>query len=516
MFNQSARISCLFGAAALALCCVPVLAQSGESDSQSIFHKIIDIERNHSDVMTNLEYLSDSIGPRLTGSDRLKRANEWTAEKMRQYGLENVHLESYTIPRGWERGTISARLLEPNGLPVSLEQAAWTEGTNGKLNGPVVIVAADAEEDLAAYKGKLHGAWVITISKNSPADGQGALPLPDQKPAKPIPAISAPVAVAKPAGGFMGMPRNFDYKKYMAFREKLTALMDSEGVLGTLRDAGKPYSLLNMTGSWDTKNPRPSFFISHEHTAMIMRLQKRGQPVSLEIESTAKLIEGPITVYNTVGEIRGSEKPSEIVALGGHLDSWDLGTGSTDNGTGAMAVLEAAHALKAVDAHPKRTIRFFQFSGEEEGLHGSEAYVAAHKAEMKDYDVVYVHDTGTGRVKGLWLQERKECLPWLKQQFGLLGGLGLLTDKPNLMPGKMNGTDHASFDDAGVPAFAFNQDDANYGLNHHSQSDTFDKVRPDDLKQGAAVLAILAYDASQKAAKFPRTPEKKPDAKPTK
>jgi len=495
----------LFGVAAGTALATPL--PDGEAD-RATFTKIIETERDHSEVMANLEYLSDSIGPRLTGSARLKIANDWTAEKLKQYGLENVHLESYTIPRGWERGTISAHLIEPNGLPVSLEQTAWTPGTNGKLSGPVVIMAADNEADLAAYRGKLRGAIVMTVSKSAGTGDEGALTLPDQKPAKPIPALkgAAKLKTVKPKP--TGPPVQFDMKTYLAFRAKMTALMDEEGVISTLRDSGKPYSLLNMTGSWDGNAKRPSFFISHEHTAMIMRLLHRNEPVKLEIESSAHIVDGPITVYNTVAEIRGSEKPDEIVLLGAHLDSWDLGTGSTDNGTGAMAVLEAARVLKSVDARPKRTIRFVLFSGEEEGLHGSQAYVEAHKSDMPNYDVVYVHDTGTGRVKGLWMQNRNECRPMLEEQFRLLGGLGLLTDRPNLIPGKMNGTDHASFDDLGVPAFAYNQEDANYGLNHHSQSDTYDKARPDDLKQGAIVLAIMGLDAAQKQERFPRAPAK--------
>jgi hypothetical protein len=135
---------------------------------------------------------------------------------------------------------------------------------------------------------------------------------------------------------------------------------------------------------------------------------------------------------------------------------------------------------------------------------GSKAYVEAHKAEMPKFDVVFVHDVGTGRVKGLWLQDRAESKPILDQQFGHLNALGLLTDPVNLLPSKMNGTDHASFDDAGVPAFAFNQDGAEYGLTHHSQSDTFDKARPDDLKQGSVVLAILGLHAAQMAERYPR------------
>ncbi len=469
--------------------------------------KIIAEERDHSQVLDNLEYLSDMIGPRLTGSDRLTLASNWTMQKMKEYGLQNVHLEPYTIPRGWVRGTVTAHIVEPNGLPIELAQLAWSPGTRGRVSGPVVPMKVDKEEDLAAYKGKLHGAFIILGKTPDSPEKVGALPLPDQKPETPIPAFNA--ATAPPTSNAPYSPPSMsDYRKIMALRKKVMDFARAEGASGILMDSNKPYFLLNMTGSWTSNSMLPSFFVAHENLLMMERLLHRNQPVTVEVNSSAHFTHGPLTVYNTVGDIPGSSKADEIVLLGGHLDSWDLGTGSTDNGTGSMAVLEAARAIKATGLTPARTLRFVMFTGEEEGLMGSQAYVEAHKKEMEHYDVVFVHDTGTGRVKGAWLQERAECKPMLAQQFDLLTTLGLVTDTPNLLPGKMNGTDHASFDDAGVPAFAFNQDEANYGLNHHSQADTFDKVRPDDLKQGAAVLAVLGYNAAEMPDRYPRTPAK--------
>ncbi len=490
------------------------------SDPKEAAHKFIITERDHSDVMTNLEYLSDMIGPRLTGSTRLKRANDWTAEKMKEYGLENVHLESYTIPRGWERGAVEMKIVE-NGLSVEAAQTAWTPGTHGKVTGPVILFNPRTEADLAAYKGKLKNA--ILLSSDTSTNPK----LPDVKEITPIPAFApddpgthredktflgtdSPTPAQSPAGQAPSQPppggrRQGAGPQSLAFRKARNEFLKKEGAAVLLQDSGKPHDLLNMTGSWTSAQSIPSLFVSHEHIAMLQRMLKRGNPIHVEVNITSKFVEGPIIVYNTVGEIKGSEKPDEVVLLGAHLDSWDLGTGSTDNGTGSMAVLEAARIIKMLGVAPKRTMRFVLFTGEEEGLMGSKAYVEAHKSEMPNFDVVFIHDTGTGRVKGAWLQGRAEDRAMLAEQFDMLKSLKLLTDEPNLLPNKMNGTDHASFDDAGVPAFAFNQDPAEYSLTHHSQSDTFDKVRADDLKQGVCALAIFGYTAAQSPERYPRS-----------
>ena len=488
--------------------CLAQARASAQAD-RAVLEKMVVTERDSSEVVANLEYLSDMIGPRLTGSARLKRANDWTAEKMRAYGLQNVHLEKYTIAEGWERGTVEARVTSPTNLPIFAEQMAWTGGTHGKVTGKVVVFEPQTEADFAAFEGKLKNAIIVPSAPTGPgASPTGMLAWPGGATLPPIPAFAgakAPMDTTKPAPP--APSRTFE--QMIAFRKKVTEFLVKEGAAAVLRDSGKPHQLQNMTGSPAYSSPIPTLFVTHEHIALLQRLMKRGQPVTVELNVKSKTIHGPVTVYNTVGEIKGSTKPDEIVLLGGHLDSWDLGTGTTDNGTGSMAVLEAARLIKSSGVTPERTIRFVLFSGEEEGLFGSKAYVDSHKSEMPNFDVVYVHDTGTGRVKGLWLQDRTEAKPQIDTQFALLKELGLLTDEPNIIPGKMNGTDHASFDDAGVPAFAFNQDGAEYGLTHHSQSDTFDKVRPDDLKQGACVLAVLGLNAAQMPEKFARSAPKK-------
>ena len=260
-----------------------------------------------------------------------------------------------------------------------------------------------------------------------------------------------------------------------------------------------------MTGAADNFTPAalPEAFLTTESYGLIWRLQKRG-PVEIEIDLKNRFSTGEVDVYNTVAELPGADKADEVVIIGGHIDSWDLGTGATDNGTGIMAVLEAARALKAVGVKPRRTIRFVLFSGEEEGLHGSRAYVKAHEKEMPKIAGVLIHDMGTGRVKSIGLQDRydlREVMEHVVEPFKEATNLEELSMR------KMMGTDHLSFVPHGVPAFAVVQDPAEYRKTHHTESDTFDKVYPDEINQGAKVLAAWAYNVAMLPEILPRDPK---------
>jgi carboxypeptidase Q len=282
----------------------------------------------------------------------------------------------------------------------------------------------------------------------------------------------------------------------MAFQKELREFLHTEGAAVMLMDSGKPHGLLNMTGSWQggdrvsAADPLPALFVAHEHYAQLYRLASRPAPARtrVEVEIHNKITPGPIPVYNTVGEIKGSEKPDEFVVLGAHLDSWDLGQGTTDNGTGSSVVLETARILGKSGIKPKRTIRFILFTGEEQGLFGSKAYVKAHEAEMDKCSMALVHDTGTGKVVGIGLQGRTAVKPILDEELTALKELGCYDINLRGMPG----SDHMSFDEAGVPGFAVQQDWAEYRFTHHSQSDTLDKAKEPDLIQGAQVLALAA------------------------
>ena len=255
-------------------------------------------------------------------------------------------------------------------------------------------------------------------------------------------------------------------------------------------DAAKPQGLLVTTGSWrgtdrvTAPEPTPGAFIAHEHYALLYRLATTpgGKPPKVEVEISNKFIPGPITCYNTVGEIKGSKKPDEFVVIGAHIDSWDLASGTTDNGTGTCIVLETARILKKLGVKPDRTIRFCLFSGEEQGLHGSRAYAEQHKAELPKMSMCLVHDTGTGKVQGIALSGFEAVKPILERELASLKPLGVT----NISIGGLSagGSDHASFSRVGVPGFAVIQDMSEYRFTHHTQSDTLDKVHVENLIQG--------------------------------
>jgi carboxypeptidase Q len=277
-----------------------------------------------------------------------------------------------------------------------------------------------------------------------------------------------------------------------------------------MQDAGKPQGLLNMTGGWRGRDRGAeqesiaSLFVAHEDYALLWRLAHRPEPARtrVELEVTNKFIPGPVTVYNTVGDITGSEKPDEFVILGAHLDSWDLAQGATDNGTGSMTVLECARILAKSGVKPKRTIRFVLFTGEEEGLYGSKAYVERHKNEWPKISMVLVHDTGTGPVTSIGLQGRAVLKPLFEKELESLKEVGI----KEISLARQGGTDHLSFDDpkVNVPGFACLQDMSEYRFTHHTQTDTIDKVHEDNLIQAAQIMSVAAMRVANLPNLLPR------------
>jgi Zn-dependent M28 family amino/carboxypeptidase len=450
--------------------------------------------REHSEAPANLEYLSDSIGARLTGSPQLKQANDWTRDRFAKYGAANAHLEGWTMEHSWTRGKASARIVSPTEHPLTIAAAGWSPSTPGAVTGPVVYFDAKEKKDFAKFHGKLKGSIVIY---------QEAASLSPPKADDPNALVSRPMQQPPPRIG--EAPLEDPYAAFLKAAKERTEFWKQEGVAAVLRDSNKPHALLNMTDvsleRYDI-GPIPTAFITGEGYRTIFRMLQRHLPVQVEMEMTNTIGDKPMTVYNTVAEIRGLEKPEEVVIIGAHLDSWDLGTGSTDNGTGSMAVLEAARALAKLNLKPKRTIRFVLFSGEEQGLYGSQEYVRAHQKELENISGVLVHDTGTGRVLTLGLHDNYQDRELVDQVLAPLGELKLL--EPRMA--RSFGTDHLSFDEVGVPGFFCVQDRAEYSLTHHSQSDTFDKVWKDDLNQGAEVLATWAYNTAELPAMLPRRP----------
>ena len=502
LYQRKALLATLLAAA---LGAATVRTASAGSDPATI-KKIIDEGRTHSELMKNFEYLTDVIGPRLTGSNKFKRAAEWTAKRMRDYGLQNVHLESWPFGRGWQRGIAYGRMTVPHEMQLDFRSYAWTPGTRGKVAGKVVVLDASTEDDLEKYKGKLAGAFVI------PWEPPKAEPDFNPQPARMSDKefkedeTSVPITLMRtsdPEAAKRSMARLRLLPKLMRFAKE-------EGALALITDSVRRDGLLNASSyalGRDPKAPESiaTVTMAHEHYGTLYRLAHGGAEVRLEMEVTNYFEDGDGNAANVVGEIPGGEKPEETVILGAHLDSWDLGTGATDNGAGSMAVLEAARILRQVytasGTKPRRTIRFILFGGEEQGLLGSMAYVKAHQEEMAKVSGVFVLDTGTGRVRGLGTEGNKTVIPTFNEILAPLRDIGVY-----YVNGRTQvGTDHLSFKFRGVPAFAFFQDAIDYmSRTHHTQADTLDKILPDDLEQASIVMAVTAYSVAALDQVLPR------------
>lgn len=475
-----------------------------------------------SQLMKNLQHLSDVIGPRVTGSRALERANKWAAEKMESYGLENVRLEPWEIPVGWERGTATMRLIEPsNGRPIAIASWAWVPGTKGKLTGPVVAVTSENRDTfLKDMKGKLKGAVILMGPPNPIAPitdtsyrNMPAMPKKDDakkdEPKKEEAKKDEAKKDAQPTPK-RERPQGFGARFVRPLSPEETATLKEEGAAVRVGQSGKPHGLLTMSGSWgnlDRSVPNEGFgyvVTGPEGYGLLWRLATTpGQKVTVETEVTNTFIPGPIVCFNTVGEIKGTEKPDEYVVLGAHLDSWDLGSGTTDNGTGSCVILECARALGelAKQGHrPKRTIRFVLFTGEEQGLHGSREYCKRHEAEMPKTSAALVHDTGTGKVYGLGTHGQTKAIEALGSELKALEPLGF----KGLSTAPVGGTDHQSFHRFKVLGFAGQQDPDEYRLTHHTQTDTFDKAKEPNLLQGAQVLSVTALRIANLAELLPR------------
>lgn len=452
----------------------------------AINFKILTEIADHSEQIDNLRYLTDQIGPRLTGTEKTKRANEWTAARFRDYSLANVRLESWSIAHGWQRGTARAAVVAPAWHPLEAHAAGWSPDTDGAVRGRLVYVEAEKIEDLEAFRGKLRGAIVIT---SKPA----ARVRVEERPLHP-----RPLRPEREAGALR------------RFRQERDTFFKQEGVRAVLRDSDKSFGLFQMSnaGSNYQPAPLPTAYLAPESYDLLWRLMEGGGPVEVELTvAGCRFSDGPVEVYNTVAEIPGSEKPDEVVILGAHLDSWDLATGASDNGTGVSVVLEAARALRKLNLQPRRTIRFVLFTGEEQGLHGSRAYVDAHKDELNKVSAVLVHDGGTGRVTTIGLGSNPQVYDMLRPA---LAPLRQMMNLEELSLRRVTGSDHASFDRVGVPGFYALQDRATYSQTHHSQADTFDKVNREDLISGAQLLAAFAYNVAQLDDLLPRRPQAPP------
>lgn len=445
-------------------------------------------ERSHVDA--DLRYLLDVIGPRLTGSAEMRRANEWTQQKFREYGMDSTALEKWSFGVGWTRGPMTLRMLQPQRRELLGVSWAWAPGTNGPLAGNVVLMDARSMDDYQRrFAGRLQDAWVML----GPA--QYVVNAADPPRTR---ADSDRVDTLVRANA----PKTTDERRFFDARYGLLA---REKIAGIIHDGGKQFGLFTMAGSPAGISPMPQIVIGNDVYAQFQRLLRRGETVRIEADIKNSFTRDTLPAYNTVGEIRGAERPNEIVILGAHLDSWDLATGGTDNGAGAIAVLEAARILKATGVRPKRTIRFVLFTGEEQGLFGSQEYVFAHERELDRIQALLVLDNGTGRITGMALQGHDELRDlWGSMMAPITSSLGPLA----VRSGIKTGTDHLAFIPYGVPGFNYDQLSRGYDFTHHSQVDDYNHTVPRDVAQAATVMAVNAWQLAQLPELLPRWPKR--------
>lgn len=489
----------------------------------------------NSKVMELASGLMDSIGERLTGSPNMKRANEWTRDQLTAMGLSNAHLEPWgPFGRGWANTYVNVRMTSPDIASLIAYAKAWTPGTNGVITGKCIRANIEDKKDFDKYRGKLAGMIVIfgpdadlkpiseaPFKRMSDDDlaKLGEYEIPSERPSFRMADVARRRQLIK------------DINQFFADEKVLAVIDHSRGAEG----GGTVF--VQSGGSY---KPGETTTISQltmatEHWSRIARLLDEKKDVTLELNVASTFYDDDPMQYDTIAEIPGSDKKDEVVMLGAHLDSWHTGTGATDNGAGTVVMMEAMRILKALDVKPRRTIRIGLWSGEEEGLLGSQEYVEQHfgsrppstdpslkdmptllrreagpvtvKPEQAKVSAYFNVDNGTGKIRGVYLQENAAVAPIFDAWMKPFRDLGMTT----ITMRNTGGTDHLSFDAVGIPGFQFIQDPIEYETRtHHSNMDVYDRLQPDDLKQISVIVAGFVYDAAMRDQMLPRKPLDKP------
>lgn len=587
------RAVCLFLLSALLL----PTAAFGQAASQAAkvytapkedIDKIIVEGRDNSQVMKTLGYLSDVIGPRLTGSPGLKRANEWTRDTLANWGLENAHLEAWgPFGRGWTLKRFYAMVDGPTAFPVIAYPKAWSPGTDtlagptvsvkkgnapaislpaGPFTAEVVRFTATKEEELEQYRGKLKGKIVLLGQiRETKAHFEAQAKRESDKDLLDLADAQDPALMPRqqfnPPANFAQMMKFANARMRFLADEGAAILIDAgRGDGGTIfvqqATAVQPPPPADGSSQppqarlYDKETKIPiQISASQEHFNRIARMIDAGEKVTMTVDLRVDYQDKDPMVYNTIAEIPGSDLKDEIVMLGGHLDSWQAGTGATDNGAGCAVMMEAVRILKTLGLKPRRTIRIALWTGEEQGLMGSREYVKDHFGyrgetrpplfgaggfgpggantpppplkKLAEYDKLSAYfniDNGTGKIRGIYMQGNNEVRPIFKTWFGAFKDPKWWNDKfdpakdtnmsaNTLSLANTGGTDHLAFDAIGLPGFQFIQDEIEYDTRtHHSNQDVFDRIQADDMKQISIIVAAFVYQTAMMDEKMPRKP----------
>jgi hypothetical protein len=520
----------------------------------TMYQRIRDEGLNHSHVMEFASALADGIGPRLTGSPNLKKANQWTVDTLTKIGLQNAHLEDWgEFGLGWQQLNTWARMVEPDTAVLILQATPWSPSTPGPVTGDVAFVDIQTEKDFDQYKGKLADK-VVLFGAMRPVPPEDK-PFFERNTAQTLEDV-AEFPVGDGAAGAMPpevQARMRARTERLRLIDRIAQFFADEKVAAVIepsRDGanggGSGGTFFDDNGATLGRTPYiadkavkiPVTVAAIESYGRLYRLVQARVPVRVEIDVETKITGEHEHGYDTVAEIPGTD-PSlkdQVVMLGGHLDSWIAGTGATDNGAGTVVAMEAVRILEALSVKPRRTIRIALWTGEEQGLIGSRGYCAMHfgsakkstapdqmqlpeymrrsegplelKPEQKLISAYFNVDNGSGKIRGIYTQGNAAVAPIFEQWMKPLKDLDVTT----ITERNTGGTDHLSFDAVGVPGFQFIQDNLDYeSRTHHSNQDVYERLQPADLKQIATVEAIFVYNAAMRDKMMPRKPLPQPD-----
>ena len=482
----------------IALLASPLLAQDAprpkaeprvhkDREATAVDNAIIKEARDNSQVMQTLDHLVNKIGPRLTGSEKLTKAQEWATGMFKSFGIDNARMDEWgEFPVGFDRTALEGRMVSPEEMKFELTTPSWTPGTNGPTKAHAVL-APTTKRELAELGDRLKGAWVVRRDVAQRRFGRNQDP--ESKP-----------AAAEPADKLAAEDLDIAYK--------------AAGILGLVSPGFSPDLVLtggNYRITYDDLPKRTQVTIRRSQWERVVEILKEGKEVELEFNLGNHFKKGPIKLYNVIADIPGTEFPNEYVIVGGHIDSWDGATGTTDNGTGVATTIEAARLLTKAGVKPRRTIRFMLWSGEEQGLLGSAAWTAKHKDLLDNVSAVLVHDGGTNYLSGINVtQAMVDTMDLATAPVRTLNAeLPFTVNIVKQLPMGV-GSDHDSFLPYNVPAFFWNQSGrANYTHTHHTQYDTYDAAIPEYQQHSSMVISITAYALAMQDTKLPRPPARK-------
>jgi hypothetical protein len=515
-----------FSPFAVALAQAP--ARPAERIDAEVYWKIRREGTERSQAMRTLHHLTDVYGPRLTGSPNFKAAADWTVQQMKSWGFTNTRLEPWNFGHpGWLNERLSAHIVSPVKDALVCEALAWTPGTNGTVTGrayQLVMPERQTKEQLTAFldrqrdqvRGKIvlvgrHQSVPVTFNpQNKRREDQELRSLYDPNIPAPTPTPQpAPAAAASP----QATPRTSAILTPAQAGEQLDQFLLANGVLVRINDAGREHGQIRAFNNrtFDPSKVVPTVVMRNEDYGRISRILADNTPVELEFNIVNRNYPEGRTSYNVIGEIPGTDKADEVVMLGGHLDSWHAATGATDNAVGCTIMLEAARILHTLGLKPRRTIRVALWSGEEQGLLGSKAYVKEHfgtfeqpKPEYFKFNGYFNVDSGTGRIRGANVFGPPETATVLRQALAPLEDLGVV-GAISTTSRRTGGTDSTSFNEAGLPGIGLAQDPIEYGTHTwHTNLDTYERIVESDVRSAAIVVASAVYHLAMREEMLPR------------